>query len=86
MNLGGLGLRALLLKDQLHIKPCVRCGLHYDEREPECPHCSGLSSEALKAMLEEKELEREGNAPMGRIFLLIGFVLAVLVLIGALKL
>lgn len=86
MSLGGMGLRALLLKDQLHIKPCVRCGLHYDEREPACPHCSGLSAEALKTMLEEKELEREGNVPMGRVLLLIGVVLAALVLIGTLKL
>ena len=86
MSLGGFGLRALLLKDQLHIKPCKRCGLHYDEREPECPHCSTLGPEALKAMLEERELEREGNASIGRIFLLIGAVLGVLVLIWALKL
>ena len=86
MSLGGFGLRALLLKDQLHIKPCVRCGLHYDEREPECPHCSSLGQEALQAMLAGKEQEREGNRSLGRLFLLLGAILAAFVLIGMLAL
>ena len=84
MNLGFL-LRAALLKDQLHIKPCRRCGLHYDERTPGCPHCGDLDDEGLKAMLAEKDLEREGNAAMGRIFLLIAAVLGAFVLIGFLS-
>ena len=86
MNLGGLLARAVLLKDQLHVKPCKRCGLHYDDREPACPHCGGLDDNGLKAMLAEKAQEREGNAAMGRVFLLIGAVLGVLVLIGILTL
>ena len=86
MSLGGFGLRALLLKDQLHIRPCARCGLHYDEREPECPHCSALSDEDLQTLLEEKEREREGNVPMGRVFLLLGVILAAFVLVGVVTL
>ena len=81
-----LALRALLLKDQLHIKPCERCGLHYDKRESTCPHCGDLDDEGLKAMLAEKEEEREAGVPMGRVFLLIGAVLGVLILIGVLGL
>jgi len=86
MDLGGMVLRALLLKDQLHTKPCKRCGLHYDDRELKCPHCSELGPDALQAMLKGKELEREGNIPMGRVFLLVGIVLAAFVLVGVLAL
>lgn len=86
MSLGGFGLRALLLKDQLHTKPCKRCGLHYDQREPICPHCSELDDASLSVMLAEKEEVRKAGVPMGRVFLLIGFVLGALVLIGVLKL
>lgn len=85
MNLG-LFARVWLLKDQLHIKPCKRCGLHYDQREPTCPHCGELDDAALAAMLAEKAHEREGNAAMGWIFLLIAAVLGGLVLLGILNL
>ncbi len=84
MNLGFL-LRAALLKDQLHIKPCKRCGLHFDERTQDCPHCGDLDDAALKAMLVKKDLEREGNAAMGRIFLLVAALLGAFVLIGFLS-
>jgi ribosomal protein L37E len=86
MELGGLLARGLLLKDQLHVRPCERCGQHYDTREPTCPHCGGLDADGLRALLAEKDREKEGNAGMGRIFLLIGAVLAALVLIGVLSL
>lgn len=80
MNLGLLA-RAFLLKDQLHIKPCPRCGLHYDQREPACPHCGTLDDQGLKALLAEKARQHEGNAAMGRTFLLIGALLGIFVLI-----
>jgi ribosomal protein L37E len=77
-------LRAFLLKDQLHIKPCERCGLHYDKREAMCPHCGDLDDDELRVMLAEKEEERKAGVPMGKVFLLIGAVLGALVLIGLL--
>lgn len=86
MSLGGFGLRAWLLKEQLHTKPCERCGLHYDHREAECPHCSTLGPEGLQALLAQKALEREGNRPMGLVFLVIGALLAAFVLLGVLAL
>ena len=85
MNLGFLA-RAALLKDQLHIKPCKRCGLHYDERVPACPHCDGLDASGLNALLAEKQKEREGNVAMGKGFLVIGAVLVAFVLVGILSL
>lgn len=85
MNLGFL-LRAALLKDQLHIKPCPRCGLHYDQRETACPHCAGLDEDGLRALLAERERQQAGNAAMGRVFLLIAAILGVFVLIGFLSL
>jgi hypothetical protein len=85
MDVGFLA-KAWLLKDQLHIKPCQRCGLHYDQRTPACPHCGDLDDAALKVMLEEKDRERQGNAAMGRVFLVIASVLGAFVLIGLLSL
>lgn len=85
MNLGILA-RALLLKDQLHIKPCRRCGLHYDQRAPACPHCGTLDDQGLKALLAEKARQHEGNTAMGRTFLLIGALLGIFVLIVFLQL
>lgn len=85
MNLGFL-LRAALLKDQLNIKPCPRCGLHYDQRETACPHCAGLDENGLQALLAERDRQQEGNAAMGRTFLLIAALLGVFVLIGFLSL
>ncbi|HWU84201.1 MAG TPA: hypothetical protein VN028_02570 [Rhodocyclaceae bacterium] len=85
MDVGGLA-RAFLLKDQLQVKPCSRCGLHYDQREPKCPHCGDLDAEGLDALLAEQEGARAGNARMGRIFLLIALVLGVIVLLGVLNL
>lgn len=86
MDLGGLLARGFLLKDQLHDKPCERCGLLYDARESACPHCGGLDAAGLHMLLAEKDREQEGNASMGRIFLLIGAVLAAFVLVGFLSL
>lgn len=85
MNLGFL-LRAALLKDQLHIKPCPRCGLHYDQRETACPHCASLAENGLRVLLEERERQQAGNAAMGRAFLLIAALLGIFVLIGFLTL
>lgn len=85
MDVGGLA-RAFLLKDQLHDKPCQRCGLLYDQREPACPHCGDLDAAGLQALLAEKDREKAGNAAMGRIFLLIGVALAAFVLVGLLSL
>lgn len=85
MSLGFLA-RAYLLKDQLHIKPCERCRLHYDHREPACPHCGDLDTDALKALLQAKDREREGNAAMGKLFLVIAAILSAFVLFGLLSL
>lgn len=85
MELGGL-LRAFLLKDQLHIKPCPRCGLHYDQRQPACPHCGELDERGLEALRAERARQHEGNAAMGRLFLLIAALLGAFVLIGLLSL
>lgn len=85
MDIGILA-RAFLLKDQLHIKPCPRCGLHYDQRQPDCPHCGELDDSGLKALFAERERQQEGNAAMGRLFLLIAALLGVCVLIGLISL
>ncbi len=82
MNLGMLA-RAVLLKDQLHIKPCP---LHHDQREPACPHCGKLDEQGLKALIAEKARQHADNAAMGRTFLLIGALLGVFVLLVFLQL
>jgi uncharacterized membrane protein YvbJ len=82
--MGGLGARAVLLKDQKDTKPCKRCGLHYapDENE-QCPHCAALDHAGLKKLLEQIEQQTEGNRKLGRRFLIGMLVVGLIMLIVA---
>lgn len=78
MSLFGLLARTALLKEQLHTKPCGRCGLLFDHRQPHCPHCHNLDDHQLARLLERKAQEHEGNARLGRWLLLGAAMLAAL--------
>ena len=84
--MGGLGARAILLKDQKNTKPCERCGLHYvPEKSEQCPHCGSLDHEGLYKLLEQIKLNREGNKKLGKLFfigmLALGFIMLVVAII-----
>ena len=81
MSLGGLGARAILLKDQKDTKPCDRCGLHYvPEDNEKCPHCGSLDQAGLKKLLKEIERQNQGNRKLGLLFF-IGMLVVVFIML-----
>ncbi len=82
MSLGGLGARAILLKDQKGKKPCERCGLHYvPEENEQCPHCGHLNQAGLQKLLMQIERQNQGNKKPGMLFyigmIVVGFIMLV---------
>ena len=85
MSIGGLIARAALLKEQMKKKPCKRCGLNYNQdKEAQCPHCGNLDIRGLKALLEKKEREYQGNKRLGQWFLFTAvLILMLMTLMGS---
>ena len=84
MRIGGLIARAAILKKQMKKTPCKRCGLHFDHSEnKECPHCGNLDQRGLKHLLEQQDVEKQGNKSLGSMFLIVAIILVVLVWIVA---
>lgn len=57
---------------------CPRCHQQYPKKQADCPHCAQLSDREAEVLRERKAEELEANSKVGKIFLLIGGVLAVL--------
>lgn len=57
---------------------CERCGLRYPKTEEKCSHCADLSDREVDALKQRFEDENQGNANLGKIFLLVTVVLALL--------
>ena len=82
MNLGGLFARGAILKAQIKKTPCKRCGLHFDHsKNKECPHCGNLDQKGLEHLLEQQNVEKQGNKSLGSMFLIVAIILVVLVLL-----
>jgi hypothetical protein len=62
-------------------KPCPRCGQRYPAADPVCPHCDGLSDIAVARLRKQVEEEHLAHAALGRLFLLLAAVLAVVMLL-----
>ena len=59
-----LGARLILLGQQLRSKKpkqCGRCSLFYDERQENCPHCTGLSDRQVEELIENHKEIQTGN-------------------------
>ena len=77
-----LGMSAAWRAMQPKRKRCDRCGLYYIEKLEECSHCGDLDERGLQRLFEQKAEEGEGNASLGRFFLLGSVIVAVLMLAG----
>jgi len=59
---------------------CPRCGLWFPKKSPECTHCASLDEAGLARLTERFGQEHEGNANLGRTFLLLAAILLVFVI------
>lgn len=73
------------VRQHRHYEKCERCGLRYDPRKGECPHCAGLNEQQLQTLRQKQKINRAGNRSLGRFFLLAAvavFALLLIVLLG----
>ena len=61
-------------------KVCDRCGLWYPKKKNQCPHCEGMNDAEVAVLKEQYEDLHQGNSNLGRQFLLIAAVVALLFL------
>lgn len=59
---------------------CERCGLRRPDTGDQCPHCAGLDDAEVQALRRQAAEQHEGHARLGRTFLIVAAVLAVIVL------
>jgi len=52
------------------VRKCARCKLRTPEKHSDCVHCADLSDAQLHALLDKHQMELEGNATLGKYFLL----------------
>jgi len=61
-------------------KTCDRCGLHFSIDEKECTHCKDLSDKQVMLLKIKIRKQQKGNANLGRLFMYISVLLAVLMI------
>jgi ribosomal protein L37E len=84
MNIGGLGARLALLRNQKSTKSCERCGLHYVFEENElCPHCGALDEVGLRELSRKVERNYQGRRNLGRLFFIAALVIGLVMLISS---
>ena len=67
------------------VKLCSRCNLQTPEKQAACVHCSGLSEAQLQSFLENRRKEMEGNAVLGKYFLMGAVFIFFIIMLGALN-
>lgn len=71
----------LLLQERNKIK-CARCGLYYDKRIAQCPHCRDMDEARLQAFLEESGIDPEAKSGLGQFLVLAAIIVVVLLLLS----
>lgn len=71
----------LLLQERNKIK-CARCGLYYDKRHTQCPHCRNMDEARLKTFLEESGIDPEAKSGLGQFLVLAAVIVVVLFLLS----
>lgn len=64
-------------------KKCTRCGLLYPKDENECSHCSELTDKEVINLKEDFVEEQKGNSELGKLFLFISSIVALIMIILA---
>ena len=62
-------------------KKCSRCGLLYPKKEKFCPHCNDLDDKQVHELKLKFQEEQKGNENLGKLFLYLAVIIALLVLI-----
>jgi len=61
---------------------CERCGMSYPRSELHCPHCADIKDGAeLEAFKQQHQDSVQDNKGLGRIFIVVAAILAVIILI-----
>lgn len=82
MSMGGIWAQIALMSQQKPKKKCVRCGLHSNEEDENCPHCSHIENEQDLDVLKSKiEQEYKGNSRLGFYMMVIGVILFIVMII-----
>lgn len=71
----------LLLQERNQIK-CTRCGLYYDRRHNQCPHCCDMDEARLQAFLEESGIDPNAKSGMGQFLLLAAVIVVAIFLLS----
>lgn len=76
-----LGMSAAWRMMQPKKKRCERCGLYYTQKLEKCSHCGDLDDRGLQNLLERHAEELEGNAALGKYFVIGAVVIAALLIL-----
>ena len=61
-------------------KKCERCELHYSIDKENCPYCKDLNDKQVVLLKMKTRKQQKGNAKLGRLFMYVSILLAILML------
>ena len=64
-----------------HTQTCDRCGLETSIDEANCVHCYGKNESQLEAIKKDHTERLEAGVEIGKVFRVIAFIIAVIMLI-----
>ncbi len=74
--------RLILLMQERKQTKCGRCGLYYEKRRAQCPHCRDMNEARLKAFLEESGIDPDAKSGMGQFLVLAAIIVVVIFLLS----
>ena len=60
---------------------CERCGLYYRKKLEKCSNCGDLDERGVQQLIKKMEIEYQGNASLGRLFLLGSVIIGMLMIL-----
>ncbi|VAW51869.1 hypothetical protein MNBD_GAMMA06-2069 [hydrothermal vent metagenome] len=77
----GLGMKLAHMRNNKPHQKCTRCGLRYTIDKEYCSHCHGLSDSQLIELKEKISNDHEENHKLGKIFIVVAFIIAGIMLV-----
>jgi hypothetical protein len=74
--------RLILLMQERNRTKCGRCGLYYEKRHAQCPHCRDMNAARLKAFLEESGIDPDAKSGLGQFLVLAAIIVVVIFLLS----